>query len=505
MLAMSMTRLRRSARIGSTLIVTALVACRGCEAHKAAPASSAVPVSAAATTKKENEEPVPAELPGADVIVDAVRQLARSYDPLHGGFGSGRKSLQPAQLGLLARYARRTGDPAAVRMLDETLRHMALGKIHDPDHGFHAYSEDAAWERPGGDETLAGNAQIVLAYIDAYQVTGFDGFVRVARETLGFITRELARDEGGFYSTSAARLRDDRLSTVGNALAISAYARAGFVLDVAEYTTRARATAEFWLDAARRNDGRMQASFLRGWATDAGHLADQAFMIQALLDLTEADADVRFLREALVLQSVQDDQFYDPARGGYFDVGAGPEATSHDKPITDGEVPSGNAITISNLIRIATLTRRADALFHAEQSLRLFGREMQRDGLKMPRMLSALCDDLDGRRVVAVVRHGDKSGGDFAAAAHALYLPTDAVLLVREPIGPEWTALVPALIEKHASGGDAVAYVCQDRDCGTPIRKADAFADALRVTQPLLPQLPPALVLPTSLPAPAKR
>ena len=73
--------------------------------------------------RRKSEEPVPAELPGADVIVEAVRQLARSYDPQHGGFGRGRKTPSPAQLGLLARYARRTGDATAVRMLDETLRH----------------------------------------------------------------------------------------------------------------------------------------------------------------------------------------------------------------------------------------------------------------------------------------------------------------------------------------------------------------------------------------------
>lgn len=502
--AMPMRWLRRSARIG-TLIVFALAACRGCGQSNAGPDKGAVSVPVAAARASKPDEPVPAELPTADVIVDAVHELARTYDIQHGGFGTGRKAPQPAQLGLLARYARRTGDPAAVRMLDETLRHIALGKIHDPNHGFRAYSEDAAWERPGGDETLVNNAQLVLAYIDAYQVTGFDGFAHVARETLGFITRELASEEGGFHTTPSARARDEKLATVGNALAISAFARAGFVFDDAQYMTRARATAELWLDAARRNDGRMQASFAHGWAMDAGHLADQAFMVQALLDLTEADADVRFLREALVLQSVQDDQFYDPARGGYFDVGAGPEATSHDKPITDGEVPSGNAIAISNLTRIATLTRRADARFHAEQSLRLFGREMRADGAKMPRMLSALCDDLDGQRVILVVRRDDKSGADLAAAARALYLPADVLLTLREPIAAEWTALVPALIEKHASGGDAVAYVCQDRDCGAPIHEASAFADAVRVTQPLVPQLPPPLELPKAPPAPAKR
>src|SRR4029079_9533257 len=67
MLAMPMRWLRRSPRIG-TLIVVALAACRACGQPNAAPGKVvSVPSASAMATKRE--EPVPAELPGADVIV----------------------------------------------------------------------------------------------------------------------------------------------------------------------------------------------------------------------------------------------------------------------------------------------------------------------------------------------------------------------------------------------------------------------------------------------------
>ena len=49
----------------------------------------------------------------------------------------------------------------------------------------------------------------------------------------------------------------------------------------------------------------MQATFAQDWALDPGRLADQAFMVQALLDVAEASADVSFLREASYGRSTQ--------------------------------------------------------------------------------------------------------------------------------------------------------------------------------------------------------
>jgi uncharacterized protein YyaL (SSP411 family) len=494
-----------SARIGTASVrgaiavcmLTLLAACRGCEESRPTP-GAAVPFAVVAPpATKPDASSLGEELPGAAVIIEAVRRLSRIYDVQNGGFGIGPKVPEPSQYGLLARYARRTHDAVAVRMLGDTLRHIALGKIHDQNRGFHEYADDAAWDKPQGDEKLALNAQLVLAYLEAYQVTGFDGFTRVARGTLGFISHDLARPDGGFYSTPA---HDEKLITTANALAISAFARAGFVLGEADYTTRAREAVEFWLGAARRNDGRIQASFERGWAKDPGHLVDQALMVQALLDLAEATAEPGFLREALELQAMQDSQFYDPVKGGYFDVGSGPEATGREKTVADSDVPSGNAVTVANLLRIATLTGRADTRFHAEQSLRIFGPQLSRPGSTMPRMLSALCDALDAGRVIVVVRPDEESGDDFVAIARTAYVPADAMLMLREPIAAEWLALVPALAQKHVAGGGTVAYVCQERECTAPIREAGAFADALRVTEPLPHELPPALVLPVADP-----
>lgn len=48
---------------------------------------------------------------------------------------------------------------------------------------------------------LYDNAQLALAYLHAYKITGDEQFRRVCEETLDFVLREMTHDEGGFYSS----------------------------------------------------------------------------------------------------------------------------------------------------------------------------------------------------------------------------------------------------------------------------------------------------------------
>ncbi len=144
-------------------------------------------------------------LPGPQAIAQAVSHLARSFDDRNGGFGMAPKFPRPAALGLLARYHRRTRDPKALQMLERTLGAMATGGIHDAiGGGFHRYSTDDRWLVPHFEKMLYDNAQLAVAYVEGFQVTGRDEFARVARETLDYLDREMSDPAGGFYSATDA-------------------------------------------------------------------------------------------------------------------------------------------------------------------------------------------------------------------------------------------------------------------------------------------------------------
>jgi hypothetical protein len=140
-----------------------------------------------------------------DFLNLAYHSLQQAYDPEHGGFGGAPKFPQPMTLEFLLRMHQRSGNQAALGMLEHTLQSMARGGIYDQlGGGFHRYSVDAVWLVPHFEKMLYDNAQLARLYTETYQVTGNSFYRRIAEETLDYVIREMTHPQGGFYSTQDA-------------------------------------------------------------------------------------------------------------------------------------------------------------------------------------------------------------------------------------------------------------------------------------------------------------
>ncbi|MDB4950803.1 MAG: hypothetical protein JWM27_3452 [Gemmatimonadetes bacterium] len=139
-------------------------------------------------------------------LLDRARQaLAARYDARNGGFGGAPKFPQPMLLEFLLRQWKRTGDEQSLRMVEQTLRRMAVGGIYDHlGGGFARYSVDARWLVPHFEKMLYDNALLSRAYLHAWQATGHEAYRRVVDETLAYVLREMTSPEGGFYSAQDA-------------------------------------------------------------------------------------------------------------------------------------------------------------------------------------------------------------------------------------------------------------------------------------------------------------
>ncbi len=139
------------------------------------------------------------------LIDNAVKELTRAFDPIHGGFGSAPKFPHPMDLRLLLRQHHRTGDVHALHIVTKTLDQMSLGGIYDHlGGGFARYSTDAEWLVPHFEKMLYDNALLGSTLIETYQVTGEDRFARVARETFDYVLDRMTAPEGAFYATEDA-------------------------------------------------------------------------------------------------------------------------------------------------------------------------------------------------------------------------------------------------------------------------------------------------------------
>jgi len=134
-----------------------------------------------------------------ELLDKAAASLMRSYDGVHGGFGSAPKFPPSMVLEFLLRRASRTGE--GLEQVAHTCRAMAHGGMYDQlAGGFARYSVDEQWVVPHFEKMLYDNALLLRVYLHWWRATGSEDARRVCLETAEFLLRDLGTAEGAFAS-----------------------------------------------------------------------------------------------------------------------------------------------------------------------------------------------------------------------------------------------------------------------------------------------------------------
>ncbi len=140
-----------------------------------------------------------AQPPRPEIARRSFDSLARRFDPDWGGFGGAPKFPTPSNLLLLEELAGE--EPSAARMLTRTLDQMARGGIYDQlGGGFHRYATDGEWKIPHFEKMLYDNGLLLELYAREWAREEDPEMARVARETVGWLERELSSPEGAFQA-----------------------------------------------------------------------------------------------------------------------------------------------------------------------------------------------------------------------------------------------------------------------------------------------------------------
>ncbi len=132
--------------------------------------------------------------PDAELLRRAGQALRADFDAEHGGFGESPKFPSAHKL----RFLLRMGD---TDMVEQSLDAMRAGGIYDQiGFGFHRYATDNNWRVPHFEKMLYDQAMLMLAYSDAYAVTGHRRHAEVVREIADFLTREMRDSDDAFYA-----------------------------------------------------------------------------------------------------------------------------------------------------------------------------------------------------------------------------------------------------------------------------------------------------------------
>ena len=322
---------------------------------------------------------------------------------------------------------------------------------------------------PGDDELVAA----AIAYFGVTEVGNFEEGYNVLRAD-GPEPAQLPELRRRLLEARSRRVRpglDDKRLTSWNALMIAALADAGAALDRDDYIDAARACAEFLLSSLR--DGDRDRRLLRTWKDGRGridaYLEDHAFLLDALIVLSEATFEQRWYDEALALAATMVERFADPERGGFFTTAAdGPQLVARRKDLDDMPVPSGNSAAAFALLRLARLSGEAAHAQHAEGVLKLLAPLAARQPLAFGHMLRALDFQLARVREVAIIGEDGSGAGPLARAVRARFRPHAVIAGAPGP-----SDAIPLLSGRSTVDGRAAAYVCEHFVCRAPVTSID--------------------------------
>jgi uncharacterized protein YyaL (SSP411 family) len=254
--------------------------------------------------------------------------------------------------------------------------------------------------------------------------------------------------------------RDEKILTSWNAMMARGMAHAARVFGEPAWLASARRSVDFVRRTLWR-DGRLLATYKDGVAHLSAYLDDHAFLLDALLELMQAEFredDLKFAREiaGLLLE-----KFEDREAGGFFFVAHDHEKLIHRaKPGHDNATPSGNGVAAAALQRLGHLIGEPRYLEAAERALKLFYPVMERQASGFVSLATALDEHLAPPQIV-VLRGETRAMGEWVNALARAYRPNTLAIALPGDAGN----LPPALAKPLPAGAGVNAWVCRGVSC----------------------------------------
>lgn len=383
-----------------------------------------------------------------------------------------------------------TGKPLYKRIVEETCDYL-LREMTEPGGGFYS-AQDADSEGEEGRFFVWSVAEVqkilqvdAPLFMEAFDVTAggnFEGHsilhVQVPLALLAEkyklaeaeVESRLARARMQLWAVRERRikpLRDEKVLTAWNGLALAALSEAARVLERADYLLAAQRNAEFVLGTLHTANGRL----LRTWRAGSpaklnAYLEDYANYADGLLELYQATFEETWFVAARQLADAMLEHFADDS-GGFFDTSADHEQLiTRPKDLQDNAVPGGNGMAAGVLLRLAAYTADARYSSAAEQVLARVQASAARYPTAFAQTLQALDFYASAPAEVALVGPLQDSGmAELLAELREPYRPHQVLALLQPLAG----SAIPLLHGRVQLGGQATAYVCRNFACQLPV------------------------------------
>jgi uncharacterized protein YyaL (SSP411 family) len=368
------------------------------------------------------------------------------------------------------------------RTITEEILDYVMREMTDSAGGFYS-TQDADSEGEEGKffvwtpdeirEVLGSEAD---AFMAAYGVTRHGNFEgKNILEFVGNMDRRpaLADSRRKLFEAREKRVhpgRDQKVLTSWNGLMLATFAEAARSLNRDDYREVAERNGDFLLRELRQENGRLLRTWRAGKAKLNGYLEDYSYLIEGLLELYQTTFEPRWFVAAQELAETMLEHFAD-SEGTLYDTSNDHETLiTRPRDLQDNATPSGNAMAVTALLKLAGFTNDVSTIDTAHQALAQMQSMMSQYPLGFGQWLQALSYALSKPREIAIV--GDPDSADTQALLSVVrdgYRPFQVVALGsphgQRPDGDD----VPLLQDRGLVEGQATAYVCQAFTCQAPV------------------------------------
>jgi len=276
--------------------------------------------------------------------------------------------------------------------------------------------------------------------------------------------------------------KDDKILTDWNGLMITALAKGARAFSRPKYLKIAENATNFIINNLKKDDGVLLHRYREGNAEIEGFLTDYAFFIWGLLEMFEATFNNKYLELALELNEYLLKYFWDEHIGGfYFTSESNEELLTRQKEIYDGAIPSGNSVSMLNLLRLSYITGDHTLEEKADILSRVFSEKLEASPLAYTQFMVAA--DFAVGPTYSLVIAGNSNSKDTLNMLEAVeneYLPNKVLLLRKmeqeNPDIDKFSNFVQFFEDKN---NKATAYVCIDKTCKPPSHEIDKILEYL--------------------------
>ena len=273
--------------------------------------------------------------------------------------------------------------------------------------------------------------------------------------------------------------RDDKILTSWNGLMMKSFVEAYNVFDREDYLEVAVDNANFIFDKLYK-DSRLLVTYKSGEAKLNAYLDDYAFLTDALISLYQATFDISWLQKANSLMETTIEQFWDDSNGGFYFTSKDHEKLiSRSKSLFDNALPTGNSVSIFNLLRLAVLLGKDDYRQKAERTLEQLAGTINRMPGAFGYLLYAVDFYLDTPKEIAIVgKKDDDATKSFLKSIHGKYVPNKVVALLESENGTA-EEIIPLLQGKTLVEDKPAVYVCENYTCKVPVTEVKKLEELL--------------------------